>query len=103
MTDMHPLSAEPIETNRPPASRGYRALDLSAFANAAPDVLANPDAPLGRTRFHGLPFMIGCDDPSSPGVVTFGAGTPQPSPLTIPVGAAARWLVFAHSMLHTRI
>ena len=87
----------------------YEPLDLSAFYNAGPEqydyrlgktrlfpFAANPG--LGPQLFHGLPFHIGAQAPC---FIGFQAG--DVGAVTIPIQVSARWVIFAHALLETRL
>jgi hypothetical protein len=84
--------------------KDYEPLDLSACANAGPE-LCSPDRPrhVGEQTFHGLPFRIGAGD-GKPCFLAFGPEPPlRAEPLSLPVGQAARWLIFAHVQLDSHL
>ncbi|MCC6444728.1 MAG: CehA/McbA family metallohydrolase [Armatimonadetes bacterium] len=77
----------------------YQPLDLTSFYNAGPEVYGeNGRSPVGKQLFHGLPFSIG----EGPSFIAFGPGLSE-GPVEIPVGCAARTLIFAHALLESEI
>jgi hypothetical protein len=78
----------------------YEPLDLSRFTNAGPEFFGG-DVPVaaGEQTFHGLPFRIGGNGPHC--CIGFHNGAREP--VTIPVGQTARRVIFAHSLLESRI
>src|SRR5438067_6995657 len=101
----------------PRAGADYRALDIAAFCNAraasivdlTPPVGApSPEmvpAPVGRQSFRGLPFLIGRDGagPDESDVVILGGAAGSMESISVPIGSPARWLIFVHRLLETRV
>jgi len=80
----------------------YETLDLGPHCNAGADLYgAEAQPPTGRVAFHGLPFLIGGERPDpSRCLVDLGAAA---SPVVVPVGRAARHVLFAHALLDSRL
>ncbi len=92
----------------------YRPLDLGSFCNARADSIAGIPAPAGapsprlvpavagRQAFRGLPFLIGREAAGDrPDVILLGGAVSVP--LSVPVRASARWLIFVHRLLETKV
>jgi len=82
----------------------YEPLDLSGICNAGPELCRRERAPAtGEQTFHGLPFRIGAAE-GAPCFIGFGAEpTLTAAPVAIPVGRAARRLLFAHALLESHL
>ncbi|MBI4530261.1 MAG: hypothetical protein HY709_01965, partial [Candidatus Latescibacteria bacterium] len=84
----------------------YQPLDLSRFCNVGATFIS-PDAkpPIGNQTFHGLPFNVGANDPDPTRCfIGFdGDGGRQTESVTIPVGAVAERLIFAHALLESSV
>ena len=79
---------------------GYEPLDLSESYNAGPDVLlADLEVETGALTLRGLPFKIGGGADSKCFIALDGSG----GSVTVPVGARAHRVVFAHSLLETAV
>jgi hypothetical protein len=80
----------------------YQPLDLSAFYNVGPEICGPGRAPaLGMQTLRGLPFRIGEGERC---LLAFGATAPHRSePLAIPIGEAARRVLFAHVLLESHL
>ena len=80
----------------------YETLDLGPHCNAGAGLYgAEAQPPTGRVAFHGLPFLIGGERPDpSRCLVDLGAAA---SPVVVPVGRAARHVLFAHALLDSRL
>ena len=93
----------------------YLPLELGSLCNArAGSIPAMPvplgapvshpvPPPVGRLVFRGLPFIVGRPEAEAgaPDVVLLGG--PEPAAMSVPVGANAEWLIFAHRLLETRV
>ncbi|HEY3234065.1 MAG TPA: CehA/McbA family metallohydrolase [Polyangiaceae bacterium] len=77
----------------------YQPLSLEPLYNAGADFLSQK-GPTGKKAFHGLPFEIGSDPARC--YLGFGAGGGTDS-CVIPVGAVARKLIVAHTLVESRI
>ena len=78
----------------------YEPLDISAQCNADLAALGDhQETPIGDTLFRGLPFKIGGNTPGQRLIVLDGSS----DPVTIPVGKAARRLIFAHRLLESDV
>ena len=74
----------------------YEPIDLTAFRNAGVDLYSPTAAPpLGAQQFHGLPFLIG---EGSPCFIRVGENA-----VVIPIGRAARRVLFAHALLESEV
>lgn len=72
----------------------YEPLDLTPFRNAGADLYpTGVRPPLGEQQFHGLPFRVG---EGAAAFVRLGA-----EPISVPVGRAARRVLFAHALLES--
>jgi hypothetical protein len=82
----------------------YVPLDLGALANVGATVYAPSEEPaLGSTTMHGLPFLIGGVTPN-PARCFIGLGfAAGQEAISIPVGAAARHILFAHALLDSQL
>lgn len=77
----------------------YQPLDLSPLCNAGPaDLGDSPPLVRGEQKIHGIPFLVGTGERH---VVLLGGDVRDEQ--TIPVGVAARSLVFAHRLLESHI
>src|SRR5690349_8803404 len=82
----------------------YELLDLSALCNTGPEIVGpDRDPAVGEQTFHGLPFRIGSDK-GAPCFLGFGASSPlYTEPVSIPIGKAARRLIFAHAQAESHL
>ena len=81
----------------------YEPIDLSEWCNAGLDVLdGDRDAPLGRSHFRGLPFLVGADGDGS-GNRCFIALDGTRKGVTIPLGLTAQRVIFAHRLLESAL
>ena len=72
---------------------------LWAFRHDDPESTGLKDLPSGESRFWGIPFRIAEreEDPESPAFVMVASGVSGlPDKASIPVGRAARRVIFAH-------
>jgi hypothetical protein len=80
----------------------YQPIDLGPLCNAG---VALYDAaklpPTGQVSFHGLPFQIGAAAPD-PARCFVDLGAAEDC-VTVPIGAAARHVIFAHALLDSRL
>ncbi|MDF5752667.1 CehA/McbA family metallohydrolase [Spongiactinospora sp. TRM90649] len=77
----------------PAEERGYRPLDLTGLFNAPRTLLDDGDRyPLGPRTLYGIPFLFG-DERAGTALLRV-AG----EPVTVPVGRAVEWLLFAHAL-----
>ena len=80
----------------------YQPINLSQHCNVGPEFYGERKPPVGTQSFHGLPFQIGpAEGGDTPCLIGFDAG--QSQPVTIPIGAAARRVIFAHTLLETQL
>ncbi len=78
----------------------YETIDLTDLCNAGKDSLPSDDPPsTGAQTFRGLPFQVGGDG----GENCFIRLGDSDCPVTIPVGASARNVIFAHRLLETDV
>lgn len=83
--------------------RDYQPLDLARFCNVGTAFIGEgAPNPLGNQSWHGLPFTVGGVTPD-PARCLIGFCQPQDAAVTIPVGAAARYIIFAHALLESRV
>ena len=82
----------------------YEPLDLSTHCNVGSDFFPDPGGlPIGPRTFHGLPFVVGSTEADEHCcAIGFGGGAAD-GPVRIPVERAARYVIFAHSLLETRM
>lgn len=82
----------------------YQPLDLSSVCNVGPEVFGPDRSPAtGFLTFHGLPFHVGGEE-GKPAFLAFGPEAPLLSTsISISVDTTARWVIFAHAQLETRI
>src|SRR5262245_19802000 len=81
----------------------YQPLDLTQYCNVGAAFLGEEAKPLiGSRTWHGLPFMVGSAAPD-PARCLIGFGSREDACVTIPIGAAARHVIFAHTLLETRV
>lgn len=83
--------------------RDYQPLDLTRYCNVGTDFVGSDlQPPIGRQTFHGLPFEIGGD----PVLCFIGVGPTEATRsagVVVPVGAATRWVIFAHALLESNV
>ncbi|HEU4745580.1 MAG TPA: hypothetical protein VFS61_10100, partial [Anaerolineales bacterium] len=83
--------------------RDYQPLDLAQFCNVGTEFMKEDAQPVtGNQSWHGLPFAVGGAKPD-PARCLIGFGSDEEAGVTIPVGAAARYIVFAHALLESRV
>ena len=81
----------------------YQPIDLSQFCNVGPEFIKEGAEPvMGNQVWHGLPFTVGGATPD-PARCLIGFGSGEDTRITIPVGAAARYVIFAHALLESRV
>lgn len=83
----------------------YIPVDISAFCNVDKSVYAGIAIPtVGHQNFHGIPFQIGAEAPNPFCLIALGA-TPESesTPVVVPIGACARRVLFAHTVLNSGI
>ena len=82
----------------------YQPIDLAPLCNAGVAAYG-PEAqpPTGAVTFHGLPFLVGgaAPDPARC-FILLGPGAAE-SAVDVPIGRAARHVLFAHALLDTRL
>ena len=85
-----------------PAMRDYEPLDLRRVCNAGVRVLGSNAKPaLGPRTFHGLPFLVGRSPRRC--FIAFGDQGKTRGSVTIAIGKKARWVLFAHLLLESRL
>ena len=78
----------------------YEPIDLTELCNTGTELLPSEGAPgIGLQMLRGLPFQVGKAGSSSC-FIKLGEGD---APISIPVGEAARQVVFAHRLLETDV
>ncbi|MFL5804355.1 MAG: CehA/McbA family metallohydrolase [Roseiflexaceae bacterium] len=82
----------------------YQPVDLGPLCNAGVAVYGEAaQPPTGSLTFHGLPFQIGGASPDPAHCfVGLGPGAAEDI-ITVPVGAAARHVIFVHALLDSRL
>src|SRR5215216_1424705 len=81
----------------------YQPLNLSQFCNAGMEFIREGAQPLiGSQTWHGLPFTVGSATPD-PARCFIGFGSREEASVTIPIGAAARYVIFAHTLLESHV
>ena len=78
----------------------YKPLDIGGVCNAGPSLLGDEHVETGPQSFLGLPFLIGGGDA---GENCFVAVSGSSGAVTVPIGAAARGLVFVHRLLKSEV
>ena len=83
----------------------YQPIDLLPLCNANATLFGSEaDPPRGDQLFYGIPFKIGSDNPDAPCFLGFGQEEGLLSGnLEMPVGQTAYRVLFAHSVLDSRI
>src|SRR4051812_35739437 len=83
----------------------YQPLDLTALCNAGVDFAGGDASPaLGAQLFHGLPFLIGGDEPDPARCfLGFAPDAGLGGPITIPISGTARTVLVAHVLLESRL
>ena len=78
----------------------YEPLDISKSCNSGPEILGSgaADVETGLRSFRGLPFMIG-GLAGGLGGSSFIAPSPNGGSVFVPVGKAAKRVLFAHALL----
>ena len=81
----------------------YQPLDLSQFCNVGTEFIKEGAQPLmGSQMWHGLPFTVGATNPD-PARCLIGFASGEEIGVTVPVGTAARYVIFAHALLESRV
>src|SRR5687767_5487791 len=81
----------------------YQPLDLAQFCNVGTEFIKEGAQPLmGSQMWHGLPFTVGATDPD-PARCLIGFASGEEIGVTVPVGTAARYVIFAHALLESRV
>lgn len=85
------------------SAAGYQPLDISSFCNCGPELISVQDNHLrGAQLFRGLPFQLGSDQGNDPCLIGFGSQGYK-KPVEIPIQRTARWVIFAHRLLESKI
>src|SRR6187402_3522025 len=82
----------------------YQPIDLGPLCNAGGAIYGPGETPpIGQQSFHGLPFLIGglVPDPARC-LVALGPASAAAA-IQVPVGVAARHVLFAHALLDSRL
>src|SRR5262245_35413272 len=82
----------------------YEPIDLGPLCNAGVAIYGADEQPAtGSVTLHGLPFLVGGAAPDSACCfIALGPGAAETA-VDVPVGAAARHILFAHALLDTRL
>jgi hypothetical protein len=81
----------------------YQPLSLTQFCNVGTEFIREGAQPLiGSQTWHGLPFIVGGTKPD-PARCFIGFDEHAGASVTVPVGAAARYVIFAHALLESRV
>src|SRR5262245_34464408 len=81
----------------------YLPLRLTQFCNVGTEFISEGAQPLiGSQTWHGLPFTVGSTQPN-PARCFIGFDSREDTSVTIPVGAAVRYVIFAHALLESRM
>src|SRR5688572_10537311 len=82
----------------------YQTVDLGPFCNAGVTIYGTAASPpTGDLTFHGLPFLVGSAAPDPARCfVALGPGGADAA-ITVPIGVAARHVLFAHALLDSRL
>src|SRR5262245_577140 len=85
--------------------RDYQPLDLSTLCNTGAEVFGSiSDPPAGEQQFWGLPFQVGAASPSGNRYIGFGSSDGlKLDPVTVSIGQTARRVLFAHTLLESRL
>ncbi|MCE9592010.1 MAG: CehA/McbA family metallohydrolase [Planctomycetes bacterium] len=85
--------------------KDYHPLNLTRVCNVNASFIGFGEPPVGRQIFHGLPFQIGSakPEPKRKCLIGFLGEGGATTPVTIPINAAPRCILFAHTLLETRI
>ena len=83
----------------------YQPLNLTQFCNVGTEFIREGAPPLiGSQTWHGLPFIVGSAKPDPARCfIGFGEHAGAGASVTIPVSAAARYVIFAHALLESRV
>src|SRR5262245_15297668 len=80
----------------------YQPIDLRSLCNAGVALYGDKtQPPVGRVALHGLPFVIGGEAPDPQRCLISLAAAEVP--VSVPIGAAARHVLFAHALLDSHI
>ena len=81
----------------------YLPLELTQFCNVGIAFITEAAQPLiGSQTWHGLPFTVGSPQPN-PARCFIGFDSGEDTSVTIPIGAAVRYIIFAHALLESRV
>jgi hypothetical protein len=83
--------------------KDYQPLDLTHFYNVGTSFISETaQPPIGSQTFHGLPFEIGGDAARCFMGFAIGDGL-HVVPISVPINATARRVIFAHTLLESKI
>src|SRR5512133_2766465 len=83
----------------------YQPLNLTPFCNVGTEFIREgAQAPIGIQTWHGIPFTVGRAelDPARC-FIGFGEYAGAGTSVTVPVGTPARYVIFAHALLESRV
>ena len=78
----------------------YEPLDIGGVCNAGPSLLSDEQVETGQQSFLGLPFLIGGGCASESCFIELSGSS---GAVTVPIGTAARGLVFVHRLLKSEV
>ncbi|MBI3910608.1 MAG: hypothetical protein HY320_06710, partial [Armatimonadetes bacterium] len=83
----------------------YQPIDLRPFCNTGTAFIGeNAHPPIGMQAFHGLPFVVGGVEPDPARCfIGFGGEEGVREPVSVPIEAAARHVLFAHALLESKV
>lgn len=82
----------------------YQPLDISRHCNVGTTFFPEgTEVKVGRVSYHGLPFQIGSSRKNPRRCWIGFDGKRSRGPVTIPVGKKAQWLIFAHTLVESKL
>src|SRR5262245_43351019 len=82
----------------------YEPVDLGPLCNAGIAIYGSEaQPPTGGVTFHGLPFLVGGAAPDPARCFVSLDSDVAEAAVEVPIGAAARHILFAHALLDTRL
>ncbi len=81
----------------------YESIDISGACNAGAELFGEDEFPSGEQTFQGLPFAIGGNGATATQCLIAAGPGHATDPLSIPIGAEAHHVVFAHRLLESQI